>query len=412
MTWPDEVRILAMDLTSGVPFWLVKGGLPATYPKLDQDRRCDLAIIGGGIAGALVGHRFAEEGIHTVLLEGREMGYGSTGACTALLQYELDAHLTDLTERLGASAAQRCYRLCLDALLGIERLAGEVGSGSDYSRKSSLYLASGRRDVKALERERRARQDIGIEVDLLSPSDIRDRFSFDRPAALLSRLAGEIDPLRFTHALLAAGLGEGLEAYDRTGVSRYQSDRKGVLLETADGWRVRARKAIFATGYNIPPFIPRRSVRLTSTFAFATSPLPTFDGWGEDRCLIWETARPYFYARTTRDGRAILGGADLPFKGSHKVDRIQDKQIERVARQFTEMFPGIQFDVDWSWAGTFGETEDGLPYIGVAPEFPNGYVALGYGANGIVVGYVAANLLLDLFLGRGNSDTELFRIGR
>jgi hypothetical protein len=25
---------------------------------------------------------------------------------------------------------------------------------------------------------------------------------------------------------------------------------------------------------------------------------------------------------------------------------------------------------------------------------------------------VAANLLLDLFLGRGNSDAELFRIGR
>ena len=113
-------------------------------------------------------------------------------------------------------------------------------------------------------------------MDLLSPSDIRNRFSFERPAALLSRLAGEIDPLRFTHALLADAVGQGLEAYDRTGVSRYQSDRKGVLLETADGWRVRARKAIFATGYNVPPFFPRSQVRLTSTFAFATSPLPTF----------------------------------------------------------------------------------------------------------------------------------------
>jgi glycine/D-amino acid oxidase-like deaminating enzyme len=401
-----------MDLTSGVPFWLVKGGLPATYPKLDQDRRCDLAIIGGGITGALLGHRFAEEGIHTVLLEGREMGYGSTGACTALLQYELDLHLTDLAERIGTPAAQRCYRICLDALLGVERLAADVGGDSEYSRRRSLYLASARRDVKALERERKARREIGIDVDLLAPSDIRGRFSFERPAALLSELAGEIDPLRFTHALLAAAGREGLEAYDRTGVSRYQSDRKGVLLETADGWRVRARKAIFATGYNIPPFVPRRSISLHSTFAFATSPLATFDGWGEDRCLIWETARPYFYARTTPDGRAIIGGADQPFKGSHKVDRIQSRQTTRLARQFAEMFPQIAFDVDWSWAGTFAESADGLPYIGVAPEFPNGFVALGYGANGVVFGHVAASLLLDLFLGRGNADAELFRIGR
>jgi glycine/D-amino acid oxidase-like deaminating enzyme len=401
-----------MDLTSGVPFWLVRSGLPATYPKLDEDRRCDVAIIGGGITGALVAHRFAEAGIHTVLLEGREMGYGSTGACTALLQYELDAHLSDLAARFGSSAAQRCYRLCFDALLGIERLADQVGEDSDYSRRSSLYLASARRHVKALERERRARREIGIDVDLLSPSDIRDRFSFERPAALLSRHGGEIDPLRFTHALLGAARLQGLEAYDRTGVSLYQSDRKGVLLETADGWRVRARKAIFATGYNIPPFIPRRTIRLASTFAFATSPLPAFDGWGEDRCLIWETARPYLYARTTSDGRAIVGGADLPFKDSHRVERVLGRQTAKLARQFAELFPALRFDVDWSWAGTFAETADGMPYIGVAPEFPNGYVALGYGANGVIFGYVAANLLLDLFLERGGADAALFRIGR
>jgi glycine/D-amino acid oxidase-like deaminating enzyme len=401
-----------MDLTSGVPFWLVKSGLPATYPKLDQDRRCDLAIIGGGVTGALVGHRFAREGIHTVLLEGREMGYGSTGASTALLQYELDSHLTDLADRIGSAAAQRCYRLCADAVGGIERLAGEVGGESDFRRKRSLYLAGTRRDLKALERERRARQDMGIEVDLLSPSDIRERFAFERPAALLSSLGGEIDPLRFTHALLAAGARDGLEAYDRTGVARYQSDRKGVLLETADGWRIRARKAVFATGYNLPPFLPRRQVHLVSTFAFATSPLTSFEGWGEDQCLIWETARPYFYARTTLDGRAIMGGADVPFKGAHKIDRIQDRQTERLAKQFAALFPQITFDMDWSWSGTFAETADGLPFIGVPPEFPNGYVALGYGANGIPFGYVAADILVDLFLGRGNADAELFRIGR
>ena len=184
------------------------------------------------------------------------------------------------------------------------------------------------------------------------------------------------------------------------------------LLETADGWRVRSRKAIFATGCNIPPFVPRRPIRLASTFAFATSPLASFDGWGEDRSLLWETARPYVYARTTRDGRAIMGGADQPFKGSSKVERSRDKQTDKLAGQFAEMFPGIRFDVDWSWSGTFAETADGLPYIGAAPEFPNGYVALGYGANGITFAHVAASLLLDLFLGRGNPDADLFRIGR
>jgi glycine/D-amino acid oxidase-like deaminating enzyme len=401
-----------MDLTTGVPFWLVKDGLTATYPKLDQDRRCDVAIIGGGISGAMLGRRFAAEGVHTVLLEGREMGYGSTGSSTALLQYELDTHLVDLTERIGPAAAQRCYRLCVEAVDGIGRLAEAIGGDVDYRRRSSLYLASHRRDLRLLERERRARREIGIEVELLSPSEIRSRHSFERPAALLSHAAGEVDPLRLTHALMAAGLRDGLEIYDRTGVARYQSDRKGVLLETEDGWRIRASKAIFATGCNIPPFFPRRAIRLASSFVVATSPLATFEGWGDDRPLVWETARPYLYARTTTDGRAIVGGADLPFKGARKLERLQDKQTARVAAQFAELFPGIRFDVDWSWAGALAGTEDGLPYIDVAPEFPNGYVALGHGANGVVFAYIAATLLVDAFVGRPNPDAEIFRISR
>jgi glycine/D-amino acid oxidase-like deaminating enzyme len=401
-----------MDLTTGVPFWLVRDGLTATYPKLSQDRRCDVAIIGGGVTGAMLGRRFAEEGLHTVLLEGREMGYGSTGSSTALLQYELDTHLLDLADRIGAPAAQRCYQLCVEAVEGIGRLAEAIGADVDYQRRDSLYLATHRRDLKVLERERRVRREIGIEVDLLSPSEIRSRYAFQRPAALLSRVGGEVDPLRLTHALLAAGLRDGLEVYDRTGVARYQSDRKGVLLETEDGWRIRAAKAVFATGCNIPPFFPRRAIRLTSSFVVATSPLAGFEGWGDDRALVWETARPYLYARTTGDGRAIVGGADLPFKGAGKLEKLQDKQTSRVATQFAELFPDMRFEVDWSWAGAFAATDDGLPYIGVAPEFPNGYVALGLGANGVVFAYIAAKLLADAIADRANPDAELFRVGR
>jgi glycine/D-amino acid oxidase-like deaminating enzyme len=76
------------------------------------------------------------------------------------------------------------------------------------------------------------------------------------------------------------------------------------------------------------------------------------------------------------------------------------------------MFPAITADADWRWGGTFGETEDGLPYIGTVRQFPHGYFALGYGGNGITFSWIAANILLDLFLGRPNPDAELFRFDR
>ena len=36
----------------------------------------------------------------------------------------------------------------------------------------------------------------------------------------------------------------------------------------------------------------------------------------------------------------------------------------QLAKRFAEMFPNIELEVAYRWAGTFGETKDGLPYIG------------------------------------------------
>ena len=299
-----------MDLTSGAPLWPTLDGLPATYPALHQNRRCDVAVIGGGITGALVSHRFAREGISTVLLEADEIAHGSTAATTALIQYEIDTHLIDLIDRVGADHAVRSYRLCLDAVRGIGDLARAGDDDCAWRSTRSLYLASRRRDRAVLEREWLARRSAGIEVELLDERDIRDRFSFTGPAALLSPLAGELDAYRLTHKLLAEARAAGLEVYDRTRVTAYASKKDGVELRTDGGVRVRARRVVFATGYETPEFLDRKIVRLHSTFALATAPVARFDGWGEDRCLIWETARPYFYARTTGDGRVVMGGAD------------------------------------------------------------------------------------------------------
>ena len=128
--------------------------------------------------------------------------------------------------------------------------------------------------------------------------------------------------------------------------------------------------------------------------------------------MIWETARPYFYARTTTDGRAIIGGADTRFATAHKQDRLIQRQTDKLAGPFARLFPQIPLEVDWIWGGTFGETRDGLPYIGTVPQFPHGYFALGYGGNGITFSYIAAELLLDLFLQRRNTDLQIFRFDR
>ena len=52
-----------MDLKSDCPVWLIKNGLLHTYPAIEQDLAVDVALLGGGITGALVADRLTKAGM-------------------------------------------------------------------------------------------------------------------------------------------------------------------------------------------------------------------------------------------------------------------------------------------------------------------------------------------------------------
>jgi glycine/D-amino acid oxidase-like deaminating enzyme len=174
---------------------------------------------------------------------------------------------------------------------------------------------------------------------------------------------------------------------------------------------IRARRIVFATGYESQKYVRQKIGGLNSTYAVASEPLESFAGW-PDGCLIWETARPYFYARQSEDGRAMIGGDDTAFHDDHERDRLVERKVERLKARFEKLFPAIQFTPAYAWAGTFGETKDGLAYIGQPDDQPRAYFAVGYGGNGITFGVIAARLITDLYVGRPNADAAIFRFGR
>src|ERR1700677_3559785 len=163
-----------MDLRSGNAFWPIKNGLLASYPALTHDEACDVAVIGGGITGALVAYRLVNEGVETVLLDKRDVGTGSTAASTALLQYEIDAELHDLIPRVGEADAVRAYQLGLEAIDQIEELVRMLGDDCGFERKTSLYLASKKSHVSKLRSEYECRRRSGFDVKYLEAREITE----------------------------------------------------------------------------------------------------------------------------------------------------------------------------------------------------------------------------------------------
>src|ERR1700679_4202837 len=114
-----------MNLTSDLPFWTVRNGLICVYPALDADIRCEALVVGGGISGALLAHELVERGVDCVVIDRRDIGFGSTSASTALLQYEIDTPLYKLRKKVGPEAAERAYCLGVDSISRLQSLAGK-----------------------------------------------------------------------------------------------------------------------------------------------------------------------------------------------------------------------------------------------------------------------------------------------
>jgi glycine/D-amino acid oxidase-like deaminating enzyme len=182
-------------------------------------------------------------------------------------------------------------------------------------------------------------------------------------------------------------------------------------LRTDRGFRVSARRIIFAAGYESEDYLEEKVSVLKSTYAVVTQPIPDLSGWPTEY-LLWETKRPYVYLRTTDDKRILMGGEDIPFRNPRRRDGKIPQKSRRLLRRLHEMLPQYPIEAEYCWAGTFAETKDSLPYIGRSPEIPNACFALGFGGNGITFGVLAADILCDLHCGRANPNAHLFRFGR
>ncbi|MBK6809153.1 MAG: FAD-binding oxidoreductase [Sandaracinaceae bacterium] len=400
-----------MDLSSGSPFWVVKNGLLHPYSRLREDVRCDVLVVGAGITGALIADHLARAGMSVCVIESREAGWGSTSASTALLQYEIDTELQDLAERYGEDDAVLAYRSCEKAIGSLQKLAKTL-RGVDFQPMQSLYFASRWYHKTRVESEGRLRLANGFELEILDRAALQDRFGINAPAGLLTPVAAETDPYQFAHRLLGRVTRLGGRVHARTALASFQSVRGGVRVETEDGATIRCKQLVFAAGYESQAWLDQRVASNRSSYAFVSEPMPGELGVLKDT-LVWESSRPYLYVRRTADERVLVGGEDDKLDIPLRRDARVAKKSAKLARRVQELFPELPLRVAFAWAGTFAETDDGLPFFGTHEEHgPRVHFAMAYGGNGITYSLIGAELLRDTLLGKQHPCGALFSFDR
>lgn len=401
-----------MDLKSGYPFWAVRNGLMQAFPPLQADLRCEVLVLGGGITGALIADHLAAHGHDVAVVEQRDIGWGSTAASTALLQYEIDTPLGELARLYGLEAALLAYRACDQTIDTLAALAGEL-HGVDFENAGSLYYASRRSDLGPLIEEFELRQRHGFAVDWYDAAGVQAHYGIAAPGAILSHQAARMDPYRMTYRLLARLLAQGGQVFDRTTISHLTAGPRKVIARTSDGVHIQCQQLVVAAGYASQNWLRQRVARNRSSYAFVTDPLPP-EALGAARdTLLWETARPYLYLRSTADQRLLVGGEDDAVDIPARRDALVDRKARRLATKAAKLLGGRALQPTFAWAGTFAETADGLPFFGTHRQWgPRVQFAMAYGGNGITYSTIGASLLCAAIERRRHPLAELFGFQR
>lgn len=351
------------------------------FDALHGDRKTQVLIIGGGMAGILCAHALEKAGVDYLLVESGRICSGVTGNTTAKItaQHGLIYH------RLAQQFDLNTARLYLQANQQALDRFWELCAGLDCEfeeRDSYVYSRSGK-------------EELDKELDVLEQLGVGASFVRTTPLPFLTAGAvklphqGQFHPLKFIAAI--AG---GLNICENTRVEELRPDG----VQTSGG-RVQADKIIVATHF---PFLNKHGGYFLKLYqhrsyvlALKGAALP--EGMYVDECDTGMSFRSY-------GNLLLLGG------GGHRTGKPGGgwQELERLVRR---CWPRAREMARWATQDCV--TLDGMPYIGrYSSRTPGLYVATGFNKWGMTSSMAAAQLLCDLVQGRQNPYEELFSPSR
>lgn len=381
---------------TGGSVWIETGPPQPEFPRLEEDVRADVAVIGGGIVGITTALALQEAGADVVLLDAGRLGHGVSGHTTAKVSSQHGMIYARLRARFGADGARTYARSNEGALAWIADRVHRDAIDCDFRRRESYAYVTSPSSRSQAEDEASAARAAGLPATLVEsaplPYPVEAAVRFDDQA--------EFHVRRYLLALIEALRRAGGRIYEYSRAVEVDTDESCVVK--TPGGRVTAGQVVVATHY---PFLDR-------SLAFArVHPQRSY----AILCRIAGEPPEGMFISADSPSRSIrsvpVGGEELLLVGGegHRTGTGGDteqryRRLESFARQHWDVR-----SLDYRWSAQDNTTVDGVPYVGgLTPLADRVFMATGFAKWGMTGGTAAALLLTDLLLGRDNPAARLF----
>lgn len=373
-----------------------------SYPKLQESKQVDVAIVGGGITGITAAWILKKAGKKVALLEKNRLMSGETGFTTAHITEILDTPYQDLMQRFGIEKMRQVVASKRASIRKIASIIRELNIACEFEFVPGFRYAESKSQIEELRMEVMTLKMLGVSAELVSKISI----PYAHTAALHVPKQAQFNPVIYARAIAEKIPGEGSFIFENSLVSKFDENEN--RLETDQG-TIYADNVIWAT--NVP--VSNRVFIQTKLAAYRSYAIAALAEKNLEKGLFWDMQDPYHYIRTqkinyrgTLQEFLIIGGED------HKTGKEENTFLpyERLEDFASNHFGPIQ--IPFRWSGQIIESVDGLPYIGLNAFSKHFYIATGFSGNGITFGTLSAMILSDLILGRPNEWVKIYSPSR
>jgi glycine/D-amino acid oxidase-like deaminating enzyme len=380
------------------------------HPRLRGEHTADVVIVGGGLTGCATAYACAAAGMRPLILEADRVGFGSAGRSAGLLLSDPGVAFRDLVKTHGLRAARRTFegyhKAALDAAATLRRL----NIRCDLQPCDEVLVAI-RDGEKNLQRERDARAGAGLDAKWITAQSARASMALDAAGAIKPGRGFTLDPYRACLGLASAARSRGARLFERSPVTKVRAGQKQVEV-IVDGGVARAEKVIVTTGIATAEFKPlRRHFKTRETYLVLTEALPASmrKQLGADGLTIRDTAVPRHRIRRTKDGRLIVAGGDRDESPARQREALRVQRTGQMMYELLMLYPAISgLRPEYGWEMVYGETADGLMYIGPHRNYPRHLFALGSAGDSLAGAFLASRILARAARGQMDKADEVF----
>lgn len=362
-----------------------------------EEKEYDVVIVGGGISGISTAYWLSkiDPNLKIALIEKNEIGSGATGRNAGFITCGSVEHFNRMVDKHGKKEALEIWQFSEENLRLLKsEIIKDKEKNIEFKHQGSFSLSSTEHEFDELKNSAKMMEDFGINVEVLSDSDIEKRLgAVNFVGGIKYKDDASVNPIKLLD-LIRSKL--NIDIYENCEMFNFK-DVKGDQIIKTNKYQFKSSAIVFAlNGYSAlthkyfeHKIIPTRGQILT---------IEPVDQFMEGPCY-GNSVKDYF--RQLDDGSLIIGGfrqvqADVEKGYSDEITEVIQDKLQEFVQEYLPNYKDKK--VTHMWSGIMGWSADSQPILGSLPENQSVFFLGGFTGHGLGLSFHSAKKLSELIL--------------